>query len=105
MIMGIKRIELRNPDIRAYELKQQVGPYSRIAYDLPLTFFAVTSDEWKELGHTGQNILKELNRVDGLIQAGVSGSHIAVRKSIDFTWDEVEKDLLHAIELVLVPLR
>lgn len=85
-----------NLDYREYHVKSRISEIHIEKFDFPLQDYDLTDLE--SLGSVGQKIVEHLATIEGIEKIFIKRYKLSVVKATAFDWEDVETDVLYAIE-------
>jgi len=83
---------------RLYNVKQRICDSALEVFDFPLDIVAL---RYSKVGYLGHELLIKLNDVEGIERIDISPYCLCIEKNIVFNWEDLEADILFAIETVV----
>lgn len=91
-----------SPDVRVYEVfGSLICSVEEAHFTFPITRMASDSKRWKSIGPVARNIISKLHGVEGIYEICIGHSVLIVIKYRTETWEYIEPDIIHTLEIVL----
>ncbi len=106
--MGFIEVFVRqcvSPHIRLYEVFGQVLSDSEEEYfSFPITRNTANKRAWEAIGPIGRKLISRLHRIDGIEEVFLTYTTVTVVKARTVSWEYIEANVIHSLEVVLGPL-
>jgi|SRR3990172_1514444 hypothetical protein len=88
---------------RYYHVKSDISDCTSDLIEMPMTptMFRDLRFFYPDIGDTGWELLRKLNGIKGLHRVTLRPNCLTVKKNPLFSWDEIQNDILFALESVL----
>ena len=96
LIVAIERSKGGNK-YRQYHVRGRICDSGMEVFEFPLEMFLLKDSN---VGFRGHELVKKLNDIEGLDEVYLKPFCLTVKKSLVFSWEELEADILFALESV-----